>query len=669
MSLETPRFPNDSVIDLAHEADFWLGSLAVSPSSREVVRGEEREALEPRVMQVLVALYRAKGTVVSRDDLITRCWEGRIVGEDAINRAIWRLRKLAEADSATTFTIETIPRVGYRLIAGQPPATEGEPVARSPETKAKHRAVTAAIIAAAAIAVVAVAAALISWFVPKPASVPAPPVVARVAVLPFDTLTDGPQTRHFADALTDEIVTRLNSNRIQVVSRDDAATLRGTDRDRRVAELGVSLLFDGTVQDDGNTVQVRVHLDDPIRHATLWSGSVDGPADKSDNLQASLAGTIVNVLACSNRALAPAQGLTDPDLLSRYLHACDIFANAGQHSREETSDLLASLREVVAKAPGFAPAHSDLAKFEVYLSPELPPDQAAPLRREGEAEAHKALALDPKSPDAYLALAMLLPQTDWAGREKLLRQGVAGDPDWPITNAFLSQMLSGVGRLQEAIVLMQKAAAADLQNTNWAPFSDRLQCSSGQFEPATSDLLAALKDNRAETDIAGSGYGLRGCLKYARRWADLRALVKTAEGAGGAANRTDPSSPAFDTYLVAYEFGKPADVARARKVALAAPSANTGAITNAIEALTVLGFTDDAFAVANRYTPHGCCDSAGLFFTLTAPLRADPRFMQLAARIGLVDYWRSSGHWPDFCGDPRLPYDCRTEANRIKPAK
>ncbi len=71
----------------------------------------------------------------------------------------------------------------------------------------------------------------------------------------------------------------------------------------------------------------------------------------------------------------------------------------------------------------------------------------------------------------------------------------------------------------------------------------------------------------------------------------------------------------------------------------------------------------------NDLRPARQSDSAFLFFTLTAPLRRDPRFMQLAARLGLVDYWRSSGHWPDFCADPGLPYNCRTEANRIKPAK
>jgi hypothetical protein len=39
--------------------------------------------------------------------------------------------------------------------------------------------------------------------------------------------------------------------------------------------------------------------------------------------------------------------------------------------------------------------------------------------------------------------------------------------------------------------------------------------------------------------------------------------------------------------------------------------------------------------------------------------------MQLAARLRLVDYWRTSGHWPDFCSEPELPYDCRIEAGKI----
>lgn len=104
---------------LAHTPDFAIGPLSVWPSTREVsAAGETREVIEPRVMQVLVALERAMGAVVSRDDLSQTCWEGRVVGDDAINRVISRLRRLAESSGA--FRIETVTKVGFRLVRSEP---------------------------------------------------------------------------------------------------------------------------------------------------------------------------------------------------------------------------------------------------------------------------------------------------------------------------------------------------------------------------------------------------------------------------------------------------------------------------------------------------------------------------------------------------------------------
>ena len=54
-----------------------------------------------------------------------------------------------------------------------------------------------------------------------------------------------------------------------------------------------------------------------------------------------------------------------------------------------------------------------------------------------------------------------------------------------------------------------------------------------------------------------------------------------------------------------------------------------------------------------------------LFAPAAAPMRRDPRFLPLMKKLGLLDYWRSSGHWPDFCAEPGLPYDCKAEAARL----
>ncbi len=116
-----------SRIMLAKEAPLRVGRVVVDPAARTVIGVDgQSERLEPRVMQVLVQLARADGGVVSRDDLIECCWEGRIVGDDSINRVISRLRKVA-AERGGGFGIETIARVGYRLIGEIAPVAHPEP--------------------------------------------------------------------------------------------------------------------------------------------------------------------------------------------------------------------------------------------------------------------------------------------------------------------------------------------------------------------------------------------------------------------------------------------------------------------------------------------------------------------------------------------------------------
>ena len=126
-------------VHLAHEPDFALGRIEVRPSLRELAGADWQETIDRRVMQVLVALARARGKVVSRDDLIESCWEGVIVGDEAINRCISRLRKAAEA-SGNAFSIETLSRVGYRLkvaefaaAGAEPGPAGGPPLAMTPQ--------------------------------------------------------------------------------------------------------------------------------------------------------------------------------------------------------------------------------------------------------------------------------------------------------------------------------------------------------------------------------------------------------------------------------------------------------------------------------------------------------------------------------------------------------
>lgn len=111
------------LIDLSTAADFRLGTLRVRPSLRSLEMEDSLETLEPRVMQVLTALAEQPRRVVSRDELMRRCWHGVVVGDDALQRCISRLRKVAA--KYNTFTIETLPRIGYRLVPEAPSAAPG----------------------------------------------------------------------------------------------------------------------------------------------------------------------------------------------------------------------------------------------------------------------------------------------------------------------------------------------------------------------------------------------------------------------------------------------------------------------------------------------------------------------------------------------------------------
>jgi class 3 adenylate cyclase/tetratricopeptide (TPR) repeat protein len=119
-----------NTINLAHEPAFGLGGLAVRPATRELVAGAEAEVLEPRVMQVLVALARQRGQVVSRGDLVETCWGGRAVGEDAINRCVQAIRRLAKALGG--FSVTTVARVGYRLEESALPFAKPAPPPQPP---------------------------------------------------------------------------------------------------------------------------------------------------------------------------------------------------------------------------------------------------------------------------------------------------------------------------------------------------------------------------------------------------------------------------------------------------------------------------------------------------------------------------------------------------------
>ena len=101
-----------------------IGVLVVDPALRRVHGPAGDCSIEPRVLDVLLLLASAQGRVVSRAALTEQCWAARVVGEDAVNRAIGEVRRVMRVCAANSLEVQTIPKSGWRLLVHEAPVVE-----------------------------------------------------------------------------------------------------------------------------------------------------------------------------------------------------------------------------------------------------------------------------------------------------------------------------------------------------------------------------------------------------------------------------------------------------------------------------------------------------------------------------------------------------------------
>jgi len=109
------------------KADFWIHEWLVQPSLNRLVGPEHSVQLEPRIMGVLLRLAEEDGGVVPREALMEAVWPDVVVTDDPLNRAVSELRKVFGDDPRDPAFIETIRKVGYRLIAPISSTPPGKP--------------------------------------------------------------------------------------------------------------------------------------------------------------------------------------------------------------------------------------------------------------------------------------------------------------------------------------------------------------------------------------------------------------------------------------------------------------------------------------------------------------------------------------------------------------
>lgn len=587
-------------VDLAREPSFRLGGLAIEPGLREIVAADgSRRVLEPRVMQVLVALARADEAIVSRDELIRTCWNGTVVGDDAINRPISLLRRIAEGAGHGAFRIETIPRVGYRLVPGA--------VSDDPPTPSSAPRLTKGRLGAGLVLLLAIAGGLAAW----PAAPRGP--AYSVSLQPF-------RTPAAAANFNDQLSSALTSQDVPTVGGRSALTLSG------------SVERDGTV---------NARLTAPGNAGVVWSGSISRSSPGSRDLAdaARIVGTIAQcALAGANDA-----GPLAPELLSLYVRTCELGAR-GQNALG-----LRVARELSGQAPDFAAAWFARSHHALALYLSTPRDGLA-LRQESLAAAEKLIALRPDAQDGYLRKALALDPQRRVEREQLLRRAVGLEPIYVDgAQAALSDFLREVGRMEEAfqldaVIAQQNPAQTGAQlrlvgtaalTGRW-PLVDRIVARVRTLDPAAAlPALWHVAIWRGDWVEAARRLPPRDPALDRIHIATYRAL------ASGNAERKEAAA----RQVIA--LGD--DCCGPMKAVLLT---QLGQRAKAITLLEKLQATQSDVPPRNP----------GLLFLADPamrPLWHDPAIEPFLLRNGLIDYWRSSGTRPDVCGEPKPPVFCR----------
>jgi TolB-like protein/DNA-binding winged helix-turn-helix (wHTH) protein/tetratricopeptide (TPR) repeat protein len=446
-------------VELTHEPDFALGRVEVRPSLREIAGEGWRETIDRRVMQVLVALARANGKVVSRDDLIESCWDGVIVGDEAINRCISRLRKAAEA-SGNAFSIETLSRVGYRLKVAEPTSSPPElnitssaaaaaveplpfanpPTAEARPAKASWYSNFYWQLVAAFLVLAVVAALLVRYvFWHQRAQ---PPVISEnsVAVLPFVNMSGNPSRELISDGISEELLDELsNVPALRVAARTSSFAFKGKNTDvKQIGRvLSVHSILEGSIREDGQQIRISAQLINTTDGFRIWSATYDrqmtGMLTLEDDIARAITAAITHEILPAPRIAGGRPASIDPDVYRKYLEGLHDMAPRDEAGVTKAVTLF---QEVTTAQPDFAAGFAALGRALINHAEDHP--EQSELLSQAQTTLARALALDPNNIEALGAHADLaLHQQDWqmAAADTQRMQTIS-----PHSNAVLHEM-------------------------------------------------------------------------------------------------------------------------------------------------------------------------------------------------------------------------------------
>jgi serine/threonine-protein kinase len=467
--------------------------------------------------------------------------------------------------------------------------------------------------------------------VPAPASDSGP----SLAVLPFTNLSPDRNNEYFSDGMTEELITALGRvEGLRVAARNSAFALKGKALDvRAIGEtLHVANVLEGSVRRAGDKLRVAAQLVDARSGYHLWSDEYDRNLKDVFSVQDELARAIVAAL----RVRLKLRGGADTSLLPLSptdVAAHDLYLQGRYELNQRTYESLRRAASYFDRAlmqdSTYAQAYAGLADAYNRL-PLFGPVRPSDAYRHAKRAAERALTLDSALDVAHAALAdaLMLGDYDWQRSEAEYRRTILLNPNYAIAHNSYANLLRLLGRLDEAIAERARARALD-------PLSRPIGAELGRDLEMVHRFDEALRQLRTtvESDTNFARVHLYLCLAYLSK--------RTPRKATGECERAVSLSGGYQgigplVYAYAASGDRPKAMGILRQLEERRQREYVPPWELAIAHLG-LGDRDGTFAwLDSAYAARDPLVTLGLSEPIWDPVRTDPRFARLRARMGLA---------------------------------
>jgi serine/threonine-protein kinase len=443
-----------------------------------------------------------------------------------------------------------------------------------------------------------------------------------VAVLPFRN-DSGVDDAYLADGLTEDLIDTLSAAQGLRV-RPRSATLRfaGSERDARAIgrELDVQVIVDGSVRRRGDVLRISARLVSVAEGFQLWARRFDRPAGDALVVADEVADAVARALTVGPVAQSR-QAPTDPAAIDFYLRGRAELRDFGEGAMRRAVQLL---EEAHARAPDDPTLLAALARahgrsFFFGAEPQAV-DRALAL-------ATRAVTLAPDHGEALLALAQVFfARSDYTAAAEQIHAAIARAPLMAEAQELLGRLRLEVGPLDAGISAMERAIGLDPLLLTPRLELARAMGLRGDF--ATARHLVA---TAPAGDLSARGPLIARLLGWSGDVAGWSDLLPRRSELPGAANFVDEViamllSGHLDRSIEA-KFTALASAARSSRFRIL--MLQIGA-----EFASRLGDVDAAHERVVRALDEGLIDLIWLdHCPPLAPLRADPRFAALRARL------------------------------------